>query len=351
MKATTHKHLLLAAMIFIAALAQAQQPVYLYGKETIGLNPTLLSCDLVIGPFGELYFGSSLPHLQEINTLFIVGNYRGEVGSRIYLSVLDNSNKDGTHGFFDIVGTAGGNTEIILDMFDNWNGSTIYIARAHHLGSDSTAFTMQDSFFNGRLAKLKTDIVGEDRIWFIEGHWTEEECLPLIMQKRNNTLVVNNNEASNGGYNFTHYKWYRNNDELIHEGTVGAGLGGIYNTGKVNLDPHDAYHVVVIDQFGNEHHSCVYNPTIFDHVTKIIAYPNPAPINNSLVAVDVETDDEKILEHGIITVYNTLGQRIGEGVPTNGHRITQVQLPSVKGMYLLKFVSEDVEKTVRIVVQ
>ncbi|MCL2027732.1 MAG: T9SS type A sorting domain-containing protein [Bacteroidales bacterium] len=323
---------------------------YLTGKETIGENPTFRHGDMAIGNFGELFLGSNQPRLQQKNTLFHIGNYQGEFGAKIYLSILDNSNNYGTRGFLDVVGTAVGSTEIILDMFDGWDGSPIDVARAHNTNSDTFAFTLQENIYNERTAQLKSRVEGNDRIWFIAEPIVETDfCLPIILQKKNNTLVIDNNEMHNGGYNFSYYKWYRN-DELIHEGAHGIGLGGIYNTGRRSLSPYDVYHAIVIDQYGNEHISCPYNPTIFLYETRIIAYPNPTTISQSLVVVDVETGDEDVLIHGSITVFNVLGQRLGQ-VRTNGHRITPIQLPAEAGMYFLHFVSNEIQETIKIIVQ
>jgi hypothetical protein len=108
--------------------------------------------------------------------------------------------------------------------------------------------------------------------------------------------------------------------------------------------------VEVIDQHGNEHRSCPYNPVIYVSNTEIIAYPNPTTPNHSLVIVDVKTDDEDVLANGIITAYNILGQPLGQ-VRTNGHRSTPVQLPSQVGVYILKFVSGEIQETIKVVVQ
>ncbi|MDR1951221.1 MAG: T9SS type A sorting domain-containing protein, partial [Bacteroidales bacterium] len=140
---------------------------YLTGKATIGANPTLFCGDLIIGRNGELFFGSSEPRLQQKNTFFYIGNYEGEVGAKIHLSVTNNSNDYGTHGFFDIVGKAVGSTEIVLDMFPNWDGSRIELVRAYNADSDSAAFAMQENVYNERLAYLGTCIEGNDRIWFL----------------------------------------------------------------------------------------------------------------------------------------------------------------------------------------
>jgi hypothetical protein len=330
------------------AMAQSQ-PGYLHGKAAIGDDITLIVGDYVIFGTGELFLGCHETSLQKKNTLFKVGNFNGKTGAKIHLSIIDNSNNHGSRGFFNVVGTAIGSTEIVPDMFLNWNGSPIDLIRAHNAGSDNTAFTMQEGVYNGRTAQLRTRVEGNDRIWFIAEKESEGDCLPLIFQKKNHTLAVDNNAMSNGGYNFDLYKWFKNN-ELIHEGASGQGLGGIYNTGGTNLNPSDTYHALVTDQNGKEHRLCNYNPMVFVQTTRIIAYPNPTATYQSLVVVDVETNDEELLANGVIMVFNMLGQSFGQK-RTNGHRITPIQLPAIAGMYILRFVSGEFEKTIRVVVK
>jgi len=338
----------LALLISLSQIASAQSLLsHLSEKATIGENSTLLTGDLTIGSSGQLFFGSHQPLLQQTNTLFNIGNYEGEAGARIYLSVVDNSNSHGSRGFLDIVGTASGSTEIVLDLFNGWDGSRIDLARAHSVGSDITAFTMQEFIHNHRIAHLDTRIEGNDRIWFLAEQ--RDDCLPLIVQQRNNTLVVDNS----GGHNFVHYTWFRidqfGHETLIHQGAHGTGLGGVFNVGRGSLNPLNTYHAIVIDQHGNQYRTCPFNPTIFVPNTRIIAYPNPTTTDRSLVVVEVETNDEYLLANGIIIVHNILGHRVGE-TRTNGHRITPIQLPPVAGTYLFHFISGTVQEVIRIIV-
>jgi len=338
----------LALLVSLSQIVSAQSLLsYLSEQATIGENPTLFTGDLTIGSSGQLFFGSHQPLLQQRNTLFNVGNYEGRSGARIYLSVVDNSNSHGSRGFLDIVGTATGSTEIVLDLFGGWDGSRIDLARAHSVGSDLDAFTMQEFILNDRVAHLDTRVEGNDRIWFLAE--LQDDCLPLIVQQRNNTLAIDNS----GGHNFVHYTWFRidqfGHETMVHQGAHGIGLGGVFNVGRRSLNPLDTYHALVIDQHGNQHRTCPFNPTIFIPHTRIIGYPNPTTTDRSLVIIEVETNDQEILDNGIIVVYNILGHRIGEA-RTNGHRITPIQLPPVAGTYLFHFVSGTVQEVIRIIV-
>ncbi|MDR0437126.1 MAG: hypothetical protein LBH22_02350, partial [Bacteroidales bacterium] len=198
----------------LIGLNQTVSAQHLYGQMVINENPKLLHGNLTKGSSAELFLGDHGSILQKTNELWKVGNFRGEVGAKLHISVIDNSNDFGTRGLFNIIGTANGSTEIVLDIHNSWNGMPIDLVRAYNAGSDVEAFTMQEATYNGREAYLANRLEGGDRVWFLA---ERTPCLPLIVQKRNNTLVVNNNPESNGGFNFIYYKWYRN-DVLIHEG-------------------------------------------------------------------------------------------------------------------------------------
>jgi len=342
---------LLVAFALSTQVASAQLGGHLYTKEVIGANPTLMVGDMTIHREGELFLGCYTLSPGRINTLFQIGNYEGKPGAKVHLSVIDNKNDHTARGFLNIVGTAVGNTEIMLDLLENWNGERIDLVRAHDSGSNSEAFVMQNVVVNSRTAYLSTRTEGSDRVWFIT-EWIDEKtarCLPhLIVQIRNNTLTIDNNALNNGGFNFVYYKWFRN-DVLVHEGGHGIGLGGVFNTGRTSLSPHDTYHAILTDQYGNHHYTCPYNPVVLVPIRKIIAYPNPTTVDQTLVVVDVETDDEELLANGVITAYNVLGHNFGQ-VRTNGHRTTSVRLPSVAGTYLLEFVSGSIREVIRVVV-
>jgi hypothetical protein len=255
-----------------------------------------------------------------------------------------NSNPD-ANDYVDFVNfyvVAEGSSEIAYQWFKIESGVTtrlegetnpkLSVSRAE-ISSNGCCYYVEVycSCGNGT-ASIKSDIVCADH------------CRLVIIQKKNHTLMVDNS-----GYSFVHYEWYRN-DTLLHKGTHGMDLGGMYNTGRINLNPADTYYAIATDQNGKKHRTCIYNPVIHEDRTRIIAYPNPTPKSSSLIVVDVETNDEELRENGVVFAYNIAGQYIGQ-VRTRGHRITPVQLPSVAGVYILKFVSGEFEKAIKIVVE
>jgi len=349
MKRNTHikQFLLFAGLVVVALLQTSLKPqrisAFLSDRITIGTNPTLYHGDLAIGPTGKLFLGCNQVHAGRNMTFYQIGNFEGEAGAEVYLSVLGSNNC----GFLSIIGTATGSTEIVLEMQCEWDGFRVDLVRAHNAGSDIDAFTMAETFYSGRLAYLSSRVEGSDRIWFLAER--QDGCLPLIVQKRNNTLVVDNS----GGYNFVYYMWFRTDEfgfeTQVHQGAHGAGLGGIFNVGRSSLNPLHTYHAIVIDEHGNQHRTCPYNPVVFVPETRVIAYPNPTTTGQSTVVIDVETNDEELLANGLITVFNISGQQVRQ-VRTNGHRVTPVQLPQVVGTYVFYFTSGETREVITVVV-
>ena len=541
-----HKHIksirLLIGLVLLIGLNQttsAQLAGNLWGQITIGDPTTLINGDLINKPTGELFLGAHSPRGLQTNMLSITGNYVGENGSRIYVSVTDNSNLPNTRGYIDIVGTAtntDGATLIVLDYFNaslGWDGSCIDLIRANRVDSDVETFRMNAMTLNSRIAVLRYRTYDNSVIWYLAqklimswrtdaqstclnepleplsvltapgdynyqwyrcnadgsnlvnlgvangaqtAHFTPPSnrvgtsyyrcivtsiqcdfntdttdvsgaitigspiriitqpisqivsndgsitnvtlsivadgegltyqwyrngvaiasetnadlninltdgniyeyyvevmnacdgsvrsetamvgyCLPILAQKRNHTLVVNNNpisliEGGNGGYEFVYYAWYRNNELFKSEagGEPGSfNKGGYYYTGGSNLNPNDAYYVIMRDVNNREYQTCVYYP-IINISANVIAYPIPLTSSSSYIAtVDAEVSDEATLDGATIDVYDTAGKFLGRTRVTG--RYTQVSLPSIPGVYVLVFKSSEIDKEIKIIVE
>lgn len=299
----------------------------LYGKASIG-SSTLLSGDLSIRQAGELYIGQS--------TLDLTGDYSGESGSKVYLSANADSN-----GFLKISGTANGNSEIIPDIFSAWDGSRIDFVRASQIGSQTSAFSITDN-----IAELKYENQNNYLFWYIE-KITPAPCLPLIVQLSNHTLLVNNNVATNGGYKFVHYVWYKNGI-LLKEGAH-ADNGGSYYTGGADLDETAEYTVKVTDDKGNIYLSCPYRFVRLALPVNVSIYPNPV-LRNAKANIQVETGDISLLNNASVEIYDMLGQYIGK-TDMSGQTLSSVAMPAKTGVYILKFRAKGYEKNIKVMVQ
>ncbi|GHT40845.1 hypothetical protein FACS189437_07010 [Bacteroidia bacterium] len=285
--------------------------------------------NLVVKQAGELYVGQ--------NRLDLTGNYSGEFGSRVYLTA---------NGFINISGTAIDETEIIPDFPNGWDGSRIDFVKASKVGSINDAFQMPELETNGYLVQLKYETQDNSLIWYIEK--TEiNPCLPLIVQLRNHTLLVNNNNATNGGYRFVYYKWYKNG--ILLKEASHADNGGSYYTGGADLDENADYTVEVMDGTGKSFVSCPYRFVPLSSPVNVSVYPNPVP-RNAKAYIQAETQDLTLLNDAVVDIYDLVGQYAGKA-QINGQTLTSLDLPAKSGVYFLKFKAKDFIQTIKLVVK
>lgn len=162
----------------------------------------------------------------------------------------------------------------------------------------------------------------------------------LVVTRWNNTLIVNNNSSTNGGYSFTAYKWYKNGSEI--------GNNQYYSAGAKKsdiLDKNAAYYVQVTTANGEVLRTCDENVTLKSMDIK--AYPNPVK-SNELLYVDVDIDPE-LMANAVIEVYNIMGLRITT-LKVEG-KVTPVSLPDTSGTYLIKVRSGDFVKDLKVIVK
>ena len=163
----------------------------------------------------------------------------------------------------------------------------------------------------------------------------------VIYQKYENVLLVNNNQETNGGYNFVKFEWFKN-DELI--GTQQAySAGGEYG---MKLDPTATYHAVLTLKNGTKFTTCPIELG-FEQAEELQVYPNPVRKTESLnVVLDSKTDYENSY-----IIYNVLGQVVSKG-SFNGNR-KELNLPTTitTGSYFLVLKSEGKHQSVQFIVR
>jgi hypothetical protein len=206
---------LLIGLILLAGLNQAVSAQFagnLWGQMTIGDPVTLINGNLVITPTGELFLGPHSPRGLQTNMLSITGNYVGENGSKIYVSVSDNSNLPNTRGYIDIRGTAtktDGATLIVLDYFNasiGWDGSCIDLIRANSAGSDIGTFQMDAMTLNTRTAVLRHRMYDNSVIWYLAEKLIRSQHTSAQSSCLNEPLVTLSVATVPGDYT---YQWYR----------------------------------------------------------------------------------------------------------------------------------------------
>ena len=162
---------------------------------------------------------------------------------------------------------------------------------------------------------------------------------PLVDQRWDDVVVVNNNPENNGGYTFLTYQWYKN-------GQLIPGATGQYYQEKGGLNGEYAVTLTGRDQNGNlvEFTTCVMNFTSIN-ITKV--YPVPAAINQE-ITVEVDLTPEE-LNGAILDIFDAKGahvQRINTVLP-----ITKVDGFNAQGAYFGRIITGTNEiKTVKFVI-
>lgn len=147
----------------------------------------------------------------------------------------------------------------------------------------------------------------------------------IVVQKWNNILAVNNNAATNGGYVFKDYQWFRNGEKIgTNKQYYSAG-------GKETdiLDKAALYSVRMTTADGKSFSTCQGSALLKSSSTKV--YPNPV---NALEVISLETDmDEDMLKGAKLQVYTIAGS-LEKSIPVVG-KITPFTL-SKAGTFIVK---------------
>jgi hypothetical protein len=150
--------------------------------------------------------------------------------------------------------------------------------------------------------------------------------------KFNNVLFINNNPATNGGYSFVSYEWFKNN-ALI-------GTGQYYSAGGSRSDLLDglaSYTAAMTTGDGKVLHTC---PTevLLRTSTSLLAYPNPVRSGNAL---NLEYSAPSVTGNPAVRIYNMQGELVNVQKLAGGK--TTIYLPLPAGLYLITVDNEMVK--------
>jgi len=148
----------------------------------------------------------------------------------------------------------------------------------------------------------------------------------IIQQKWNDVIAVLN-EKYNGGYNFSGFEWYKDDQRLV--GEKGSYL---YITPSFDFDAN--YRVMLTREFDeNSFFTC---PVKFKDRKSVKVYPQFASRNEP---IHIETQ-----LNGTAVVWGILGQKIAQ-YPVIEQQINTIYLKN-SGFYVLEFISEKGDKLV-----
>ncbi len=155
----------------------------------------------------------------------------------------------------------------------------------------------------------------------------------VIVQKWDNTLIVNNNFQSNGGYHFAEgmYQWFENGIALP------GATGQYYSVGdnaSDKLNPRSFYSVKMTTTDGKTLFTC---PSTFSSTSNstFLAYPNPVQVGEAVTVV-AELSEEELrgasvqvvdLKGNLIHSENFKGKEMQIFIKNSGYHIIRVSTP------------------------
>ncbi len=163
--------------------------------------------------------------------------------------------------------------------------------------------------------------------------------LPIMDQRWNDVVVVNNNPETNGGHTFVGFQWYKNG-VAIPGATYSNyqdkdGLNGFYS---VELIEQDANGNMVTFQ------TC---ETYFNSVSSVKVYPVPANVHQD-ITIELDLTSEE-LEGAVLDIYSVTGAHISH--VTDLQPITKIQGFKAQGTYFGRILTGTNEiKTVKFVI-
>ncbi|WP_461533045.1 BspA family leucine-rich repeat surface protein [Sinomicrobium sp.] len=164
----------------------------------------------------------------------------------------------------------------------------------------------------------------------------------IVEQKFNNVLLVNNNPATNGGYNFVSYTWYRNGSVVGNDQYYSAG-----DRASDLLDPNALYEVELTTSDGSVLRSCVGQVEL-ERSGEIVVYPNPV-ISGDVVNIRADLSREELKDMQV-QLFDQRGREV--------HRYTTSDVKSklsvsnlLPGVYIVRCTTAGRQETFKIIVR
>jgi hypothetical protein len=165
----------------------------------------------------------------------------------------------------------------------------------------------------------------------------------IVSQRWNDALVLNTNPRENGGYDFVSYQWYSIKNGVTSKLT-GRNISYLYVAG--GLSPSESYYVEALTSNGLTFQSCPVVPQAVQN-TGIKIYPNPVRAGETItveIALGSTNPNQTIIQ--VLDITN----RIVSNVPASGAK-TQVKVPNIKGIYIVRILINDNPKSFKVIVE
>lgn len=173
----------------------------------------------------------------------------------------------------------------------------------------------------------------------LAGDYAFGGSLPIMDQRWNDVVVVNNNPANNGGHTFVGFQWYRNGVAIP---------GAIYSNYQEIGGLNGFYSVELIEQDANgnmiTYKTC---EMYFNSVSNVKVYPVPANVRQE-ITIELDLTAEE-LEGAVLDIYSVTGAHINH--VTGLTPITKIEGFKAQGTYFGRILTGTNEiKTVKFVI-
>lgn len=168
------------------------------------------------------------------------------------------------------------------------------------------------------------------------------EFSDLVTQMWNNTLTVNNNPNTNGGYKFVDFEWYEDGKK------IGANKQ-YYSAGKSSTDllnENADYTVKLIDQNGDSYQTCPSKITLKSS-NRFLVYPTIVEVGESVhVETALETDEQ--LQKAKLNVFNLNGSLVHNQAIVGNISSFEISTP---GIYVIQLITDSGIRTAKLFVK
>lgn len=182
--------------------------------------------------------------------------------------------------------------------------------------------------------------VTQDYTFVVEKRFAFDD---IIVTRWNNTLLVNNNKNTNGGYTFKSYKWFK-------DGEVVGKNAPVYSEGPKKTDvlnPSGVYSVQLTTTNGQVINTCPAHVALKSPGFQ--AYPNPVG-RGETIQITSDIADGDLSKDAVIEIYSFKGM-LETSQKVGGKLNPTVTAPSLPGIYILVLKSADTKFEQRIIVK
>ncbi|MEK6495276.1 MBG domain-containing protein [Myroides odoratimimus] len=161
--------------------------------------------------------------------------------------------------------------------------------------------------------------------------------------KPDNSFVINMNSATNGGFKYTSFNWYR--DDILVS-TNNYYIAGAYS--DINNDDQVKHHLILTTEKGEKVYTCKQIIEI-NNTNKVKLFPNP--VNQDKI-INITFDmDSAVFNPAQLEIYSILGTKVLEAELPN--RENTIHLPShlQNGKYIAVILINDQKKIINFIIK